>query len=138
MLFLGGVPYFACAALFRNYATMSTPLCDSHRNHFRWQSAIFWGGLAIIATLLIGCFAMIPHMPDKILQNCFAGTGIFALLWVIAYVINNFVSVTAAKVDDHEILLVGVADRFANACNRRSSDYVDEVEEASHFQFARR
>src|SRR5207248_9559780 len=70
-IFLGGLPYLLCCALFRDRLRVAVPLCAAHKNHFRWQAGILWGGLALLATLATGCLALIGNVPEPVLSDCF-------------------------------------------------------------------
>jgi hypothetical protein len=127
LFFLGGIPYFLGRALFRNRLRVTVPLCDRHRHHFAWQTGIAWGGAALVAALLAGCFALMGEVADATLNNCFAGVGIVAVVWVVALLVNRLSGITSATVDDEKALIVGVSDRFARAWEQAGQE-VMEVE----------
>jgi hypothetical protein len=114
LIFFGGVPYLLATLVFRNRLRVRTPLCDAHRHHFNWQAGILWGGLAALALMLAGCFAMIPNggaMTDK----CFGAVGILAAVWVVVLLVNRLSGIQAAAVSDRDALVVGVSAKFARA-----------------------
>jgi hypothetical protein len=109
------LPYLLGALLFRNRLRVQVPLCNAHQHHFHWQVGILWGGLAGLAALLFGCFALIPHVPDAILSRCFTVVGGAAALWIVAYLVNRLTGIMPATVSEHDAVIVGVSERFARA-----------------------
>jgi len=122
----GGLPWVICSALFRDRFHVRVPLCDGHRNHFNWQAGILWGGMALVAMLLAGCFAAIAHVDDQTLSRCFGFAGIVAAIWVILFVGNRFYGMTVAIINDDSAIIVGVSHRFAEECEREGQ-HVHEV-----------
>ena len=120
-IFLGAWPYFLCALLFRHRLRVPVPLCDAHRNHFRWQAGVLWGGIALVALLLAGCFALMGNVSDAVLKNCFLAVGIVAAVWVVVLLGNRLLGITAGTVNDEEALVVGVSDDFAKAYEARET-----------------
>jgi hypothetical protein len=138
LIFLGGLPYLLGTLVFRDRLRVQAPLCDAHRNHFHWQTGILWGGLLVLAALLVGCFALIPHVSDAILKQCFTAVGGLAALWIVVLLVNRLTGIMAASVSAEEAIVVGVSDKFARAYeavrqdrreSRRQYDYADSWQE---------
>jgi len=121
-ILLGGLPSLLFGMLFRDRFTVTVPLCDSHKSHFKWRSIVFWGGLLILIPALLGCFASIGNVADKVVENSFIGVGAFALAWVVIVVFSKLIGIDVAKIESHQAILMGVSDNFAKACERRKAD----------------
>jgi hypothetical protein len=114
--FVGGPPaVFLGALIFRNRLQVPVPMCDRHRNHFRWQTRLFWGGLAASTIVFAMGLALLSVMPANREAWAMAPFGTFFGLWLLAYMVSSFTGITAATVDDNEAVVVGVSPRFVSA-----------------------
>src|SRR5205085_2028102 len=113
LFFLGGLPYLLGCWLFRDRLRVGVPLCEAHKNHFRWRAGVFWGGLTLLPASLAAVLYSVPEGPAQ--QVCLKGLGVAALVWCLAVLVNFFRGTAAAVVDDDGALLAGVSDEFARA-----------------------
>ena len=123
-IFLGGLPYLLCCALFRDRLRVRVPLCDGHRNHFRWQAGILWGGVVLVGSMFAASLALIGCVPHDYESLPFQISGGTFGAWMLILLINRLWGIAAASVNDREAVLVGVSNRFAKACEESRAELV--------------
>jgi tetrahydromethanopterin S-methyltransferase subunit C len=95
---------------------MKAPLCDQHKNHWRWRALVTVGGL--IALLGLGA-AIMPFMDqlnrdDTLGFVCLGWVGVL-LVWLVVVAVVQLTAVRPTEITDHSMTLTGVADGFVEA-----------------------
>ena len=116
----------------RKRAILQAPMCQRHRNHWKWRSQVMiWGllgNLVVIACILLGSYLKVVGEP---LLMGFLGPASLAGLvaWIITTMILLGTAIRAEEVDEAGIALSGVNFTFV----RELQDYryrLDKEEEA--------
>jgi hypothetical protein len=116
--------------------TIRTPLCDRHRNYWRWRWRIVWIGL--IVTMVLG-FATTGFLGDDKNQEAARTVGPFlcvgmsmvALVWFTAALIVIITSIGPSKITEDDIILGGVAQAFAAAVHEDLIELVTPEDDMS-------
>jgi hypothetical protein len=101
--------------------SVPVPLCDAHRNHWRWRAWFIYGGLAVAVLLGIGAFAFLlsvpPSDPDTqaVAGWTCGGTALAGFIWLIAAAFVQRGAIYASEITDDEISLNRVCPAFKEA-----------------------
>jgi hypothetical protein len=114
LFLLGGLPYFLATWLFRNRVRFAVPLCEDHRNHFRWESGIFWGGILSLIAAFVAILMYVP-VQSGLLEIGLEVIGILAAGWLLVVIVSFFRGTCAAIIDEEGVVLGGVANKFVKA-----------------------
>jgi hypothetical protein len=101
---------------------VDSPMCDAHRNHWRWRSRFVWFGL--LAILIAGLAAFIVYI-DLAPQNPPNAVTIWSILrytwitiaiaWLIGAAVFTLTAVRPFSITDDEITLGNLAPDFVKA-----------------------
>jgi hypothetical protein len=136
LLIAGVVLSFAMAERMR----VPVPLCEAHKNHWRWRSWFIYGGLALFAVLGIGALVFwgstikSQHEALKAAAGWLcAATGVLALAWLIAAAIVQNKAIRAIEITEQSITLIKASPDFAEALAQERRD-LREAEDAEEYQ----
>jgi hypothetical protein len=122
------IPFLILDSLFGKKAGLHAPMCELHRNHWRWRLLILYGAFATSVLLFVAGMAIgfdladrvrsVPNMGET-LQTGGAVMVLFAyfgiLVVAIAAPLMKRTGIHAKQISGDRIILVGVADEFGHA-----------------------
>ncbi len=122
LILLGFVPYAIVVSYTTKRMTIQAPLCDEHKNHWRWRShAIGWSFGFLLLLGLMGFIGLNSQEPahkraNERLSSLFCA-GIFGLgvIWLVGTLILQTTAIRPKEITERSITLKGVADAFAQA-----------------------
>ena len=148
LLVLVGLPglvlLVVLALVLRRRATLQTPLCDRHKNHWTTRLAIGWAAAAVVIVTAIAFVVAIIMLDKAGPRNadifgpflCLGAMFVFIGLLVLLAILHN-TSIRPDEITYTHILLNGVSDAFVTAVEEaeierrvrlRQWEYEDEAE----------
>ncbi len=122
------IPFLILDAVFGRRAALRAPMCDFHRNHWRWRLFVLYGCFAFGVLLFVAGMAIGFDLADRMRNSPNMGEflqrgGAFMVLCAylsvlvvaIAAPIMKRTAVHAKRIARDRILLAGVCDEFAHA-----------------------
>jgi hypothetical protein len=124
LLVAGVLPYIILVRILMKKMTVSAPLCDDHRFHWIWSSLII--PLTLCALVMVCCTGPITINAAGSDRAMDSAMPLFSLMmfgafvvWFIAMIVVNEVSIHPTEITEHAMTLKGVAPAFADAVSRQ-------------------
>ncbi|MCI0465315.1 MAG: hypothetical protein L0Z62_50985 [Gemmataceae bacterium] len=134
LLLAGLLPFAIVAIVLTKRMTVYAPLCEAHRNHWRWRAWFIWLGLTVVVALGIAAMIVLSNEPNprrgagQLIGGLLcAGSALGGVIWLIATVIVQQMAIRPKEILDDSILLANIAPAFEEALWDKRAQHSKEL-----------
>lgn len=126
LLPFGLLPFAVVASILTKRMNVWAPMCNTHRNHWAWRTALMWIGLCVFVVL--GFIALVlavnqqPGQQNPAFGLVCAGLGILLLAFLITLAIVHYIAIRPTEITDSTITLTNVCDEFIIALEEEEEE----------------
>jgi hypothetical protein len=117
LLLAGILPLLIVSLIITERLTVAAPLCERHKNHWRWRTLAVVGGLVAILVFLVALTMLAASLEKAGKGDLLGGTFCLGGLalgtpWLVLAIVLQETSVRSGEINKRTLLVKGVAEEF--------------------------